>query len=163
MADLSEAFSLSGFNRNFSHGYNVNLPQIYKKLTLGDFIYSRDNKDKEVMIINLCSEPLNSNTKNLIYNFQMNDSEEVPFNYFKSIISQCVQLINIAEHSNYPVIVNCAAGVNRSCSVIVAYASQKKLPIDNTIEYIKYVKMKKYRIKWNTLTNKVFVNYLKNN
>ena len=165
MADLSEAFSLLGINRNYSLGYNVQLPQIYEKLTLGDFEYSRDNKDQKVMIINLCAEPLKSNTNNLIYNFQMNDSEEVPFNYFKNIISQCVQLIYVAEHSNYPVIVNCAAGINRSCSVIVAYALQKEFGqnnIDHIIEYIKQEKKKKYSgERWSTLTNHIFVNHLR--
>ena len=142
--------------------YNVNLPQVYEKLILSDFEFSKNNKDKDTIIINLCMDKLESEHNNFIYNFNLLDSEEVPYHNFKDIISQCVQLIYIAEQKNYPIIVNCAAGINRSCSVIVAYSISKGLGIDDTIEYIKHEKRKKYRReRWSTLTNQIFVNHLR--
>lgn len=162
MASLTEAFSLLGIGNSPSLlAYNVQLPQIYRNLTLSDFEFANDNKDQNTMIINLCATKLKSKHNIHIYNFDMNDSEDVPYNYFKGIMSQCAQLLHIAETNSIPVIVNCAAGVNRSCSVIVAYAISKGLPIDDTIEYIKQEKKKKYRgERWRTLTNPIFISHL---
>lgn len=44
-------------DNNFE-GYNVNLPHIYEKLILSDFIYSSKNINNNVVIINLCEKPL---------------------------------------------------------------------------------------------------------
>ena len=66
----------------------------------------------------------------------------------------CLSLMHIAKNNNYPIIVNCAAGINKSCSVIVWFAISNNIPLDNAINYIKTCKQKKYGNNiWTTLTN----------
>lgn len=164
MADISKAFKIMGIytsNENTVDGYNVCLPQIYKRLMLSDFLYASANVDNKVMIINLCKQPLHSNMNHLIYNFKLDDSENIPYKYFKNIILQCCNLLRMAESKNIPVIVNCAAGINRSCSVILAYSFlTRRFPVQQAMDYIKHMKEQKYRNQWPTLTNHRFVEYL---
>lgn len=161
MAELSEAFIM--FNNTFEKpkSYYVLLPHIYKKLILSNFTYSSNNKDTKTIIINLCSEPLKSNVNKHIYNFVLDDSEHVSYEYFRKIMIDCCQLLQIAEKNNSPIIVNCYAGVNRSVSVIVFYSLLiKKYKVNQTINYIKKMKMVKYGSTWPTLTNNKFIDYL---
>ena len=62
MSSLTEDFNILGVfdntNTPVSVGYSVELPLIYKNLTLSDFIYSRSNINNKTMIINLCEERL---------------------------------------------------------------------------------------------------------
>jgi len=147
-------------DNNFE-GYNVNLPHIYEKLILSDFIYSSKNINNNVVIINLCEKPLISLHNPHIYNIQINDSNNVPYEYFKMIMLKCYKILKMAENNNYPVIVNCAAGINRSSSVIITYSFlYKKFSIKQIINYIKYIKFKKYGDMWPTLTNHKFIEYL---
>ena len=163
MSSLTEAFNLLNIKENFQdvNVYNVNLPQIYKNLFLGNFNFSLKNIYKNTMIINLCEIKLKNINNKHINNFRLDDSYNQSYSYFKNIMEKCVNLINIAENNNYPVIVNCAAGINRSCSVIIAYAISKGLSVDDTIKYIVSQKQYKYGNIWPTLTNTQFIQYLK--
>ena len=167
MSSLKEAFILLDIKDNFQDNfqdntiYDVKLPQIYKKLILGNFNFSSKNVYNNTMIINLCKVKLENPNNKFINNFRLDDSYNQSYSYFKNIMEQCIKLIKIAEYNNYPVIVNCAAGINRSCSVIVAYAISKGLPIEATIKYIVSQKQNKYGNKWPTLTNTQFIQYLK--
>ena len=164
MTDILEAFNVMGIymsNYDTYDGYNITLPQIYRNLVLSDFVYSSTNVNNKVMIINLCEQPLHSGKNRLIYNFKLDDSENISYEYFKNIMLNCCNLLKIAETNNLPVIVNCAAGINRSCSVIVAYSFlMRRFPVHQAIEYIKHMKVQKYGNKWPTLTNYKFVEYL---
>jgi hypothetical protein len=164
IANLSKAFKMLGIytsNNKIADGYNVHLPLIYQKLILSDFLYSSANVDRKVMIINLCEQPLQSAYNHLIYNFKLDDSEYISYQYFKMVMLKCCELLKMAETKNYPVIVNCAAGINRSSSVVVSYSFlTKRLPVKQAIAYIKYMKTTKYRNAWPTLTNYKFVEYL---
>lgn len=163
MASLTEAFTLLGMVETFQDTtfYDAKLPQIYKNLILGNFNFSSRNVSNNTMIINLCEVKLENPNNKFIYNFRLDDSYNQPYSYFKNIMDQCVKLIKIAENNNYPVIVNCAAGINRSCSAIVAYAISKGWTVDTTIKYIVSQKQNKYGKLWPTLTNKQFIQYLK--
>jgi len=164
MAYISKAFKMMGIytsNQDGEDGYNVHLPQIYQRLVLSDFLYASANVDNKVMIINLCEQPLQRNMNHLIYNFKLDDSENISYQYFKNIMLQCCNLLRMAETNNIPVIVNCAAGINRSCSVIVAYSFlTRRFPVQQAIGYIKHIKSQKYGNCWPTLTNYRFVEYL---
>ena len=144
----------------------VCLPDIYDKLILGNFYFSLHkvlNKsfvDSKTVIINLSEQKLKSDTV-LIYNFDLEDSYRQSYEYFKHIMNQCIYIINDAKKNKKYVIVNCAAGVNRSCSAIIAFAISNNLIADNSIDYIKYTKNEKYGNIWPTLTNLRFVEYLR--
>ena len=163
MSSLTEAFNLLNIKENIQdvNVYDVNLPQIYKNLFLGNFNFSLKNMYKKTMIINLCEIKLKNINNKHINNFRLDDSYNQSYSYFKNIMEKCVNLITIAENNNYPVIVNCAAGINRSCSVIIAYAISKGLSVDDTIKYIVSQKKYKYGNIWSTLTNTQFIQYLK--
>lgn len=161
MSNITEAFKLLGIY-DAPMAFNVELPLIYQKLILSNFEYAKANINNPVMIINLCEQPLKSNNNNLIYDFRLDDSDNIPYHYFKGIMVQCAHLVKMAEDNDYPVIVNCAAGINRSSSAVVTYSLlAKKLNVDNSIGYIKYMKSQKYGNRWPTLTNYKFVEYLK--
>lgn len=160
MANIMEAFNLF-YTKEDTISNNVKLPQIYKNLILSDFEFSLKNISSKTIIINLCEVELEHPNNNFIYNFKLEDSHNQSYSYFKYIMDQCVHIIKIAENNNYSVIVNCAAGINRSCSAIVAYAISKGLHIDDTINYIISQKQNKYKNQWHTLTNTQFVQYLK--
>lgn len=166
MANLESAFNLLGIHEFYTNppGYFVELPKIYKKLTLGNFEFASSKINDDTIIINLCEKKIhNNNTNNrnkFIYNFRLDDSYGQTYNYFKSVMLKCIQVMKLAESNNYPVIINCAAGVNRSCSAIVAYAMSNGLSVNETINYIKSKKKNKYGNKWPTLTNMQFVEYL---
>lgn len=161
MSNITEAFKLLGIADPTA--LSVNLPIIYQKLILSNFEYAKANVNNPVMIINLCEQPLQSNSNNsLIYNFKLDDSDSIPYHYFKGIMVQCAHLIKMAVDNKYPVIVNCAAGINRSSSAVVAYSIlARKLKVDDAIGYIKHMKAQKYGNRWPTLTNYKFVEYLK--
>jgi protein-tyrosine phosphatase len=145
----------------------IELPKIYDKLTLGNFEYSTfknlNTVNNKTIIINLCEEKLPDINPNIIVcNLQLDDSFRQPYSYFKKIMIQCISLMHIAKNNNYSIIVNCAAGINRSCSAIVAFAISNSIPINNAINYIKTCKQNKYgNNNWPTLTNTQFVMYLK--
>lgn len=145
--------------------YNVDLHKIYEKITLSDLEFAEYYISDETMIINLSEKELaNEKNNNFIFNLKLSDSY-IPqsYDYFKDVMQKCIELIDIAKGSDYPVIVNCTAGVNRSCSAIIAYMIVKQgISVDEAIDYIRAEKRKKYPNKrWSTLTNTKFVEYLK--
>ena len=86
---------------------------------------------------------------------------------------RCVQIIKEAKTKNESVLVNCLAGVNRSCSAIVAYAMlETKYGIKSSTAYIEKMKAAKhdeYIIRsmgtaeqgmWDTMTNTSFIRHL---
>lgn len=166
MADISKAFTLleNYFpDTNASNdGYSVTLPEIYENLTLSDYVFSSQNAEKKVIIVNLSEKMLESKNNKYIYNFRIDDSENVPYYYFKNVMLQCAHFIDHAQKNNRAIIVNCTAGINRSCSAIVAYSLlSKKFSVNTTMNYIKSSKSGKYGDVWPTLTNPKFVEYLK--
>jgi protein-tyrosine phosphatase len=143
----------------------VELPDIYNKLILGNFnysIYKNSNTFHKTIIINLCERKFQSNNKNIVvYNLQLDDSLQQPYSYFKKIMIHCTKIMHFAKTNNYSIIVNCAAGINRSCSAIVTFAISVGIPIETIVDYIKKRKENKYGQNWATLTNPLFVYYLK--
>jgi hypothetical protein len=97
-----------------------------------------------------------------ILNLTLDDSYEEPYDYFKDIMLQGIIQMSNAEKEGKSIEVNCAAGINRSCSVIVGYAVLLKgWNVKNAMDYIKFEKNKRYGNRWPTLTNENFVRYLK--
>lgn len=142
-------------------GFNVKLPLIYNKLVLSDFLYSYNNRNNNCVIINLCRRKIYSSYNPHIYNILLDDSINIPYQYFKKIMLECSNILKMAINNNYPIIINCAAGINRSSSVIIAYSSlYKKININEIIFYIIEMKKNKYGYKWPTLTNNIFFEYL---
>ena len=141
--------------------YFIELSKIYKNLVLSTFSYSLENVDNGTMIINLCKKEIKSDKNKLIYNFTLSDSLEPSYNNFKNIVNQVIDLIKLAEICNHKVIVNCLGGVNRSCSMVIAYAVlEKELSVEEAVNYIKNDKKKKYYIRWDTMTNTMFLEFL---
>ena len=50
---------------------------------------------------------------------------------------QCTKIMHFAKTNNYSIIVNCAAGINRSCSAIVSFAISVGIPVETIVDYIK--------------------------
>jgi len=111
----------------------------------------------------------------VIFNPSYNDTRQLTFKEFKDIIEITQEIIinstSMPEShqpnaplklvNNRPLLVLCDKGVNRSVSVIIAYAIiEKGWTFDQAIDYIDTIKLEKYPF-WNSLTNPRIKNLLK--
>jgi hypothetical protein len=105
MTNITEAFTLLGIVNQMVDplALNVGLPEIYQNLTLSNFVYAKANVDSKTMIINLCQQSLQSNNNNLIYNFRLDDSDTILYNYFTPVytISKSNTLTNLGCMDSY--------------------------------------------------------------
>ena len=152
---------------NISSKFFVELPIFYNNLTLGNFEYSKfknlNNTEGKTIIVNLCEEKITTvNSNVIICNLKLADSYNQPYWYFKKVMIDCIKIMHYAKNNKHSLIVNCAAGINRSCSAIVAFAISNGISVDIAINYIKTCKKNKYSSDiWPTLMNKQFIFYLK--
>lgn len=138
----------------------VNLPKIYKRLTLANINSAEEHCLNFDHVINL-SDSIIWTTKKNVYDMIMSDNSNQSFKNFKYKMLESVKIIKEAVQKDESVLVCCTAGTNRSVSAIVAYCSLcLGWTIDDTVVYIEKEKSKIYGNTWDTLTNLTFKRYL---
>lgn len=154
----------------------IHLPHIYEKLTLGNYDYASTVCYGGIYdhIINLsCRLFPEGHSRKITHNILLHDNKTQHYDNFKKAIMWCVQIIRRAKEKRESVLVNCLAGVNRSCSAIVAFdILENGRSIEESIEYICRVKQEHHddyieacmgTIEtgiWDTMNNESFVNHL---
>lgn len=144
----------------------VHLKEIHPELYLGNYDYAEMTKDKEFnMIINLSGKPIISKKNRnsirwlkkgtcIINNFHL--PEKTIYKTFEKKILELVKYIQ----KDWKILINCAAGVNRSAAVIIAYSMiNLGWTYQETLEYINKEK-EKVDPNWATLTNRQFQRFL---
>jgi protein-tyrosine phosphatase len=130
----------------------IHLPQIKDKLYLGNGEILKHPKliSNIKIIINLTDDEISRNLKCKMINIKYEDRLSLNFHTFKSIIDQTNDIISNTDDE---ILIVCDKGVNRSVSIILAYAiMMKEYTFVDAIDYLDTVKLNKYP-NWNSLTN----------
>jgi protein-tyrosine phosphatase len=124
-----------------------------------EIVIAIDLKD-EINNIKYLSDDMYNNTVKY-HNIDYEDKCNISYFEFNKIIRHTISLLDSELKKEKNILVVCEKGVNRSSSIVIAYAIlMRKMTYNDVCDYVDTTKLKDYPY-WNNLTNKRMRNLLK--
>lgn len=147
------------------HPRMIHLPLIHENLYLSNWDYAWNHVDDYSTVINMSEHPLRpkDRQKCQVIWCHLPDQEHLSFMRMEQTVMPLLDRMHDALQRG-KVLIHCRAGVNRSPTVVVAYAMKKrKMSLQQIIRNIENRKREHHpHDMWDTLTNAHFLRFLTN-